>query len=777
MQDLSVLLGPNDSGKTHVLEAVEMGLSGQAGFMPGRVYGNPPRFGQEADHLDDFDPAEHGMPGGAFFAQLTTEERQFVFTAALDALIIQDFSDEDEVIPTDPKPIDLHQEDFDPVDPSSPRFPFTRLGLEIDPKIWSPSLDSEEDVVGGWAKLLHKHLKGRRAALKDLLGVLPESRLVAFELDAVDGMPSWLVYWCLSDEIARSHNLEGTLDRARHELHEFEAEHSFSEPYLSAAGVPPVLVPIGRLHIPFLPVPVRVPHSFDALRATLEAAGGELLRHTRPPEDDAPQNFAHADPWLIVQQGGHLHQIHSYADRLCAKIAETIAALLPEFVARDYSVDVSVTSLARWAEGPRLDLQLVRRADGTVFPLERIADGYRIWLQLGLLETADVMREYAALLEFLYGLAEDTPPGSEWSDYEHALEVFESPVSFIEDLQSVPPNQPSLTETYRFEMGTLFALVELLRGRLYLIDEPEQHLHPRLQRHASRWLAEAMDARRSQCIVTTHSVPLLNVGGGAQYAYLARGGAGATVHAFTPDELDALSLIADVMGFNRGELLSSVVAFLFVEGRSDAIVLETLFGAELRDAGIAVTPIHSVAKLKAIPEADALFRFTSAPIVAMVDSLTRAEIMPLFEDDADLEAALTDKRTELVAVAQLRKTALAAERDIHVVGIGVPDVFDLLDEDVIQELSAGAFPGHEAARSAACKEREASGTGWKKFYERAYGLPIDRVTFERAALRMAERRRKPQALKDVLLEVERLALTIDTAAAPQAHQYERNRPV
>lgn len=133
----------------------------------------------------------------------------------------------------------------------------------------------------------------------------------------------------------------------------------------------------------------------------------------------------------------------------------------------------------------------------------------------------------------------------------------------------------------------------------YFIDESERHLHPSVARKAARWLREVMTEREAQCVLTTHSVPFLDLGDAGAYNYLWRQGGRIFSLQFDPDSRHAFSLLAEEMGFDRGELLTTVRQLLFVEGRADQIVLEALFGCELRRFGVAVVPFHGVGGLHA----------------------------------------------------------------------------------------------------------------------------------------------------------------------------------
>jgi predicted ATPase len=58
------------------------------------------------------------------------------------------------------------------------------------------------------------------------------------------------------------------------------------------------------------------------------------------------------------------------------------------------------------------------------------------------------------------------------------------------------------------EIVALAAMVELSSAKLVLLDEPDSHLHPRLQREVGRFLAERADADK-QIIISTHSAELI----------------------------------------------------------------------------------------------------------------------------------------------------------------------------------------------------------------------------------------------------------------------------
>jgi len=81
-----------------------------------------------------------------------------------------------------------------------------------------------------------------------------------------------------------------------------------------------------------------------------------------------------------------------------------------------------------------------------------------------------------------------------------------------------------------------------LRTRFYIIDEPERHLHPRLQRTAARWLADTMRERRSGCLVS--------------FLYIRRiSDSDSAVEIFEPEHLTALCASRGSGGLNGPPLL------------------------------------------------------------------------------------------------------------------------------------------------------------------------------------------------------------------------------
>jgi hypothetical protein len=502
-----------------------------------------------------------------------------------------------------------------------------------------------------------------------------------------------------------------------------------------------------------------------ALRAAQDA-----LRDEPDPDDEEPNQevfSAKAGDWnrLLDEPLGPFPSATTVpAFAAVCRLAQMVANdVLPDFVSREYWISIDLNRISDWMHHSPIEIVIVSAGEFRDFALGHAAEGLQLWLQLAILEAIAALNDLTAtatalmqgawlpepehverselnlMRDRLSALFACTGPGGDFdvdsAFREAALDILSRP--YLGDARS------------RWNGSQLF----VDRIHCYLLDEPERHLHPAVARKAARWLRGVMAARRAQCVLTTHSVPFLDLGDDASYNYLWRQGPKVFSTQFRRHELDEFRLLTEEMGFDRGELLTTIQQILFVEGRADQIVLETLFGRDLRRLGVAVVPIHGVGRLHRVVEAEVLFRYTSARIRVLVDNDV-ADFVPALRNDPDaLEAALRQKKnTELQALAQLLRTAAQAERDaeLEVLSIPVPDMFFLLDDRIITELYR-EYPGHGQAESDWMEMRERSGQqiGRKRFRSERYGVPDDGGLYSNVATLMRERNIFPRPLADV----------------------------
>lgn len=562
----------------------------------------------------------------------------------------------------------------------------------------------------------------------------------------------------------------------------------------SVPGSPVPVTDVGTELFPVLPVPLSLPVSSDSLVAEAVAALtgltsfldafdsiAEQYRGLHDLDAEARSLFAHhltletgsrqlaLQDWL---EHGDARSVSFRPDVLigCDLLQTTAARLLPSFVADSYEIVVE-PRLPDWRDLPPLTFQLRRKSDGAEFPVSCAADGFSIWLQLALLEGVDALRLrearlWAHMTEFMNADLEFVEPDDEEADAQvsRALESFRAEVASFRNADPLPRDAREdktifLRDWKALEKQGVAERVRGLRPRFYVIDEPERHLHPRLQRIAARWLADTVRERRSQCIVSSHSVPFLSLGPDTRFLYVRPVDGGTSfVGPFDPEQVTALAEIAAEMGLNRGELLSNVVLLVFVEGRADQKVFEALFLKRFHRSGIAVVPLGGAIHAKQIVDSELLLRYTTAKAAAALDDLALEELQRLKTDEEFLQESLRSRKLTLSAMANLVMNARTYGREVEPFGYPKQDIFDLLDEDILKETYPD-FPGHDKARTEWRQSRR-DGEGWKDFYLRQYGIPqgIGELYVPVADV-MQERGRIPPELEELADELERYALT------------------
>jgi energy-coupling factor transporter ATP-binding protein EcfA2 len=491
--------------------------------------------------------------------------------------------------------------------------------------------------------------------------------------------------------------------------------------------------------------------------------------------------------WL-EQPSADSVRIRRGVQRACEVIGEVATRLAPPFIRDRYSLEVSVTPQAFFARGTPVRFRLTPngspRDEAMSFGVDDVADGYRVWVQLALLQGIDAVRQITrelfhqadefALLSFSVADAATSaapvsifdlglvrlPNGERAAGLEQAHAAL-TPLAqaYLEKIGGFLAGSWPREET-PVRMQVPAPGQHATRAPLFVIDEPERHLHPRVQRELARWLRDLVRRQNTQAVVVTHAVAFHQQAD--RIIYVSREGQTRTDARARPvagHEITLLTPPASELGLNRGELLTGISVFLFVEGPSDRYVLEALFREQLHRIGVAVIPLHGVRQLRQILDATVLLRYSAAKVALLIDDLDEHGIRAILDDQQQRALAIRSDKIEERELAKLLDEAIEQRRSPTVLGLPARDIFFLLDEtairDTFRELAPfrEPYPGHEILNELIAE----TGEHWKTICENRFGIRKDDVTwYARVADRMRDRGTIPAPLAEVIARLDLL---------------------
>ena len=204
---------------------------------------------------------------------------------------------------------------------------------------------------------------------------------------------------------------------------------------------------------------------------------------------------------------------------------------------------------------------------------------------------------------------------------------------------------------------------------LYLIDEPEAHLHPNAIRSLTRWLVER-NREGIGVVVATHALELLDLPTElAEFLLVTRQGEESRFTSVTGSLIPALEEQSAAAGIGRGDALRLARGVLIVEGIHDDLVIRHFYGAELDRARVLMLPLEGVNEAKALLELRYL-AMLDRPLVALFDSI---------------RANFREKPREEWA----KEETVASELGIPVCSHGLPDIICALPEDAVRKIVPG----------------------------------------------------------------------------------------
>lgn len=252
-----------------------------------------------------------------------------------------------------------------------------------------------------------------------------------------------------------------------------------------------------------------------------------------------------------------------------------------------------------------------------------------------------------------------------------------------------------------------------------IFDEPEAHLHPAAQRRVAQAL-ETLKNQGADVIIASHSPTFLNLPGWAVLRVI-----DGQVEPVRGLDAPARTLVAQDLGVTRGELLAGISALLVVEGDHDLLVLNELFGPDLRAAGVAVARMFGTERVLNVLELDFILRYVQVPPIVMFD-YTRGKRVQQRRAKTQEEK----KAVELLEAAEQRGLSC------KVIPLRMPDIVCYLSEHTIRE-DVPDFAGWNNVYTrfkAAAKETDGQRPRFRPWLRREYGVALEHEHQIRAVL-------------------------------------------
>lgn len=582
---LNVVLGPNDVGKSSLLGLLRSALA--------------PWDGQRREEV-------------TLYLRLAPDERDVLIAHAAGELLRSDFLFPEREFGS----THSHLWDADLLE-GLPQIPLQNASLTLLEHLRTIAPEPAE----AWARLLEELGGSDLFALR----LRRSTRVPTSVMGDVGGRvhSRWEVTWCLPPYEQLDKHLRTLLS-------ETAQLASRGGPQARDPDAPTWIAPVGMLDLPITPVAISVPRDFQAIRQQAEASVRELVTHltyavtervVMAGESYGLELTREAPSQLLLERiAPTTVKVRRDALLACGFLSNAVTQHLTRFIHERYEIAITLLPIGEWSPDRALKIAVVDRATGSEFPPDDIAQGHQLWLQLALQEAISDTDRLRLTLERQLELDVTGLHHVYW-DYVGADELGIPPSDYAvpdgDDILRAGDRTAYLQLVDQFRAGTLAPepvsfgqlatamaakmelwghglgtpgvdLLQASRTRLYFIDEPEQHLHPRLQRDAASWLADTTRVAGVQAMIATHAVPFFNLGADANLIYVERPpGESTVVRTIDAASLNSLSAEAKQLGLTRGELLAAKTVFLYVEGRAEEAVLGELFSAELSAIGAA----------------------------------------------------------------------------------------------------------------------------------------------------------------------------------------------
>jgi energy-coupling factor transporter ATP-binding protein EcfA2 len=403
-----------------------------------------------------------------------------------------------------------------------------------------------------------------------------------------------------------------------------------------------------------------------------------------------------------VQSEGQAFVLSSLIRNAVERIATHANSIAPKFLLQDSQIDIEIISPTEWKpNAPRL--RATMNENGRKFPLASVGSGIARWASYSI---------RLACQELLDGTIAGDPN----------TDAMLLEDDFSDDEMS--PFVVELPERISYDGATPYdeiAALRILPSKLdvvLLLDEPEAHLHPRAVASIGEWLLD-IAPRVASVVVATHHPALFNLRGiGLQKHVVLRSQGTSVVEPWNPASEELVDQLAHQIGLTAGDLFVMSRFVLFVEGAHDVVILEEFFGDLFRGSMVRLVPLRGAYNISLLATSDIVWQM-GIPIGVLTDGTNVERVMrgePLNHVEKLVERMLRECKAE--------------NRDVAAFGLDLDDILFYLDDQITATFASETFPGWSKALTIWQEidqpaDSTASGTKFKKWITKTYGLPLD----------------------------------------------------
>lgn len=358
-------------------------------------------------------------------------------------------------------------------------------------------------------------------------------------------------------------------------------------------------------------------------------------------------------------------------------LAERATGLLPGFAAANGPILIRVAPREEWH---RRRVHVTLGPDDSSIPLASAAGGVLAWCTACLRFAAAQLR------------------ASRWAENDDARTIA---LTAPEELA------PSIDGSYPF---------------LYLVDEPEAHLHPTARKEVVDVCDKLAQQSSGGVLVATHALEFVGTQEMVSATYLVEGGIAQKL----PPGLPALRERSQQLGVSPGAVLMSARAVLCVEGPTDEWAVSTFAGDALNRSLVYILRLFGMERLAdRLPDLDLVFSL-DIPVYLLLDHVRRSKLRELLERRS--VGVHTKEEQELSRLAQ----TLRGDRKATVLPMSKVDILRTVPDEAMarafEHSSWGTWPKWSFV-DAAMEDRHRHGrpASFKDDFRGATGVEVHRV--------------------------------------------------